>query len=141
MIINITTITVMNIVVVVVDVEVDDKFVVKNDSVEYVMSTSAFHSLYKDSVISVEQNKVGVTSVIFTGMVIFVLEYVPVLVGLIFLIVVSAEKIRSVLNVNNDTDVNNVYIQVGDHMKSFSTNKYFTIDFIKKFLKSLQVLK
>ena len=132
MITNITTITVMNIAV--LDVEVDDKFVVKNDSVEYVISTSAFDSLYKDSVILVERNKVGVTSVIFTGMVIIVFEYVPVLVGLIFLIVVSAEM-RSVLNVNNDTDGNKVFIQVGDHMTSFSTNKFFTIDFIKKFFK------
>ena len=73
MITSITTITVMNIAIV-ADIEVDGKLAVKNDSVEYVMSASAFDSLFKDSVLMlVEGSKVGVTSVIVftTGMVTF----------------------------------------------------------------------
>ena len=66
----------MNIAIV-VDIEVDGKLAVKNESIEYVMSTSAFDSLFKDSVLMlVEGSKVGITSVIVftTGMVTFELE-------------------------------------------------------------------
>ena len=61
----------MNIAIV-ADIEVDGKFAVKNDSVEYVMSASAFDSV----LMLVEGSSVGVTSVIVftTGMVTFELE-------------------------------------------------------------------